>query len=133
MVKARSGAGRAALIATAAATLLPASHAAAQGTPGSSGLEDPYFPKSGNGGYDATHYDLDLAYAPRSERLQATARIVATATQDLSRFNLDFRGPKISSLAVQGQPAAFQRRGQELIVTPPAPLGTGTEFEVVVI
>jgi aminopeptidase N len=133
MVKARPGAGRAALIATAAAALLPASQAAAQGTPGSSGFGDPYFPRSGNGGYDAAHYDLDLEYAPRSQRLQATARIVATATQDLSQFNLDFRGPTISGLTVQGQAAAFRRQGQELIVTPPAPIAAGTEFEVVVV
>jgi aminopeptidase N len=111
---------------------LVASHAAAQGTPGSEGFGDPYFPKSGNGGYDVTHYELDLDYSPRPERLAATARIVATASQELSQFNLDFRGPRISSLTVQGQPAAFRRRGQELIVTPPAPIGAGSEFEVVV-
>ncbi len=32
--------------------------------PGSAGVGDPYFPKSGNGGYDVTHYDLTLAYTP---------------------------------------------------------------------
>lgn len=33
-------------------------------TSGSAGVGDPYFPKSGNGGYDVTHYDLTLAYTP---------------------------------------------------------------------
>jgi aminopeptidase N len=125
--------GRAALIAVAAGSLAVAPEATAQGAmPGSSGLGDPYFPGSGNGGYDAAHYDLAIDYAPRSERLEATARILATASQDLSQFNLDFRGPRITRITVQGQPAAFRRRGQELIVTPPAAIPAGTEFEVVV-
>ena len=33
-------------------------------TPGAAGLGDPYFPLAGNGGYDAGHYDLRLAYDP---------------------------------------------------------------------
>jgi len=124
--------GRAALMAATAASLLGAPHTMAQGAPGSSGLGDPYFPRSGNGGYDAVHYDLAIDYAPRSERLNATTRILAAASQDLSQFNLDFRGPRITRIAVQGQPAAFRRRGQELIVTPPAAIPAGTEFEVAV-
>jgi aminopeptidase N len=125
--------GRAALIAAAAASLLAASQAAAQGTPGSAGLGDPYFPRSGNGGYDVGHYGLTLDYMPVSERLRASTRIIAMSTHDLSQFNLDFRGPRVSSLTVDGQPAPFRRQGQELIVTPPAPIGAGVQFEVVVI
>ena len=37
--------------------------AAADFTPGSSGLGDPFFPNAGNGGYDVVNYDLELAYA----------------------------------------------------------------------
>jgi aminopeptidase N len=101
-------------------------------TPGSAGLGDPYFPRSGNGGYDVSHYDISLRYAPRAKRIHATTKIAATSTQDLSRFDLDYRGPRISKLLVDGQPADFRRRGQELIVTP-APIGSGAEFQVTVV
>ena len=98
--------------------------------PGSPGLGDPYFPRSGNGGYAVSHYDLALRYRPRSHRASATAAISATATQGLSRFDLDFRGPEITKLTVDGDRAGFSRSGQELIVTPPSPIDDGDEFAV---
>jgi aminopeptidase N len=101
-------------------------------TPGSAGLGDPYFPRAGNGGYDVSHYDISLRYAPGARRIHATTKITATATQDLSRFDLDYRGPRISNLLVDGQPADFRRRGQELIVTP-SPIAEGSDFQVTVV
>ena len=35
---------------------------AARADTGAPGVGDPYFPRAGNGGYDALHYDLDLGY-----------------------------------------------------------------------
>ncbi|WP_291044992.1 M1 family metallopeptidase [Herbiconiux sp.] len=58
--------------------------------PGDAGIGDPYFPLDGNGGYDVEHYALDLAYDPETNVLAGTATITATATQNLSAFNLDF-------------------------------------------
>ena len=57
--------------------------------PGAEGIGDPYFPAYGNGGYDAGGYDLKLRYDPKSGELRGTATVTATATHDLSRFNLD--------------------------------------------
>jgi aminopeptidase N len=136
-----AGATGAALAATFVATglVVPASlasAAAADGgfTAGSAGAGDPYFADMGNGGYDATHYDLALAYEPVSKRLTGTARISARATQHLSRFNLDFRGPlTISGLTVNGRPASFTRAGaQELVVTPARGLRKGGGFTTTV-
>jgi hypothetical protein len=31
-------------------------------TPGAPGAGDPYYPFAGNGGYDVSHYDLELTY-----------------------------------------------------------------------
>ena len=87
-------------------------------TPGSRGLGDPFFPDAGNGGYDVSHYSLDLSYQPSTNQLSGTATITATATQNLSRFDLDLRGFTISRLDVAGRSATFTRDGQELIVTP---------------
>ena len=124
------------LVATGIATAVAAAsapQAAGQDfTPGAAGVGDPYFPQAGNGGYDVGHYQLDLDYAPRRSRLTASVRIAATATQDLSSFDLDFRGPKITSLSVDGAPAASARQGQELIVTPASPIAAGRDFEVAV-
>src|SRR3954471_2613425 len=104
---------------------------AASFTAGSAGLGDPMFPNAGNGGYDVQHYDLQLDYVPASTRLTATAVISATATQNLSSFNLDLRGFDISRLLVNGRPATFTRDGgQELTVTPKSGLVSGSAFTV---
>lgn len=100
--------------------------------PGSPGLGDPFFPLVGNGGYDVSRYALKLAYDPASHRLAGTARISATATQNLSRFDLDLRGFAISRLLVNGHRASFGRHGQELVITPRAGLRAGRTFTVVV-
>jgi len=107
------------------------SSAAAPGyAPGASGLGDPYFPRAGNGGYDVRHYDLTLDFTPATDRLVATARITAEATENLSRFNLDYSGPRIRGVWVNGEPAKHRRDGQELIITPPHGLPEGETFTV---
>jgi len=103
-----------------------------QFAPGAAGLGDTYFPKAGNGGYDVQHYDIRLNYTAKTKSIDATAEILATATQDLSRFDLDFSGPKIKGLTVNGKEAAYKRSGQELVVTPPAGLPKGAPFTVIV-
>jgi aminopeptidase N len=97
---------------------------------GSAGLGDAYFPKAGNGGYDVRHYGLRLHYAPKSNHLVARAVIRATATQNLSRFDLDFRHLGISRVRVNHTRASFKRRGQELKVTPHRGLRKGRRFVV---
>ncbi|MFJ8577948.1 M1 family metallopeptidase [Micromonospora sp. NPDC093277] len=135
---------RAATIATVAlvaagSAVAPEAAGAAPGNPGaprySAGapsIGDPYFPDQGNGGYDVQHYDLDFSYDPATRFMDATATITAVATQDLDQFNLDFRGPEISSLTVNGHAHAFTRDGQELVVTPRPKLKAGQTFTVVV-
>jgi aminopeptidase N len=107
----------------------PSLAAAGVATPGSAGLGDPYFPKAGNGGYEVDHYNLGLRYFQHG-RLLGIARIDATATQDLSRFDLDFRGSHVERLTVDGEDAAVERDGQELVVTPVNVLANGDAFRV---
>jgi aminopeptidase N len=113
-----------------ASTLALAAPARAAFTPGSPGLGDPFFPLGGNGGYDVGNYDLTLGYDPSVKRLDGRAVITATATQNLSRFDLDLRGFEIPSLTVNGRAARFTRDGQELIVTPAVPINSGSTFTV---
>ncbi|WP_308166531.1 MULTISPECIES: M1 family metallopeptidase [Actinomadura] len=117
--------------AAAALTLLMPSPAVP--SPGSPGLGDAYFKYAGNGGYDVDHYDVALTYAgPRTGAVEATVSITARAVQDLSAFDLDFRGPEIVDVTVDGRSARHARAGQELTVTPASPLPRGRTFTAVV-
>jgi acetylornithine deacetylase/succinyl-diaminopimelate desuccinylase-like protein len=97
-----------------------------------SGLGDPYFPKDGNAGYDVKHYDVGLDYDPATpDRLTGDTTITATATQDLTRFNLDLIGYTITESMVNGRRAAHRREGEhELVLTPEKTIRKGQEFTV---
>jgi len=41
-------------------------------TPGAAGVDDPYFPNEGNGGYDVRNYDLTLGYDPATDHLDGS-------------------------------------------------------------
>ncbi len=118
------------MLAAVAAALAFAAPARAAFAPGSAGLGDPFFPFAGNGGYDVGHYALTLSYDPATKVLDGRALIMARATQDLSRFNLDLRGFTVSGVTVDGRAGSFVRDGQELIVTPAQPLRDGSTFAV---
>ena len=101
-------------------------------TPGAPGVGDPYYPLDGNGGYDVTHYDLDLTYDPETDELSGTATIEARATQNLSAFNLDFIGLEVDSVEVDGASAAWTRDGQELTIAPTAGIRNKAAFTVAI-
>ncbi|MFF1285347.1 M1 family metallopeptidase [Streptomyces sp. NPDC058299] len=121
-----------ATVPVAVAALLGAAGPAAPGTTGASGAGDPYFPLSGNGGYHVRHYGLTLRYDTSSRRLDATAVLTARATQRLTRFDLDLKGLKVTSVTVDRATAAFRRDGQELVITPRHALRRGRGFRVAV-
>ncbi|MFE8991943.1 M1 family metallopeptidase [Streptomyces collinus] len=102
------------------------------GTPGGSGVRDPYFPKAGNGGYDVSHYGLRLAYDPGDRHLTGTATLTARATKDLSAFNLDLLGMEVEKITVDGETARWNRAGQELTVRPREDLDRDATFSVAV-
>jgi aminopeptidase N len=116
------------------ATAVVAAPAAAAPTPGADGIGDRLFPQLGNGGYDAKHYDLAVSYASSApeQDVAGKVRMVARATQSLSRFDLDFSGDTVGAVRVDGHSADFERVGQELVVTPAQAIKRGRTFEVVV-
>ncbi|MGQ5639781.1 MULTISPECIES: M1 family metallopeptidase [unclassified Streptomyces] len=118
-------------LATAAASLLVIGASPAP-TPGAPGIGDPYFPNLGNGGFDALHYDLDVAYAPDTGRLDGRTVLTARATQNLSSFDLDLQQLRITRVDVNGRHARFTRDGDEVTVTPRQSLRKGREFRVTV-
>src|SRR4051794_21414408 len=89
-----------ALCAVAAAAPAAAAKPHPTPAPGAPGIGDRLFPLAGNGGYDVRHYDLDLHYATAdpAQSLDGTVRIVARATQSLSRFDLDWGGRSVGAI-----------------------------------
>jgi aminopeptidase N len=126
------------LAAVAAFALFCATAVAGGDVNGDDGVGDPYYPKMGNTGYDVQSYDVDLKYK-RSGKIQARMTIAAVADTDggapaagplLGGFDLDFRGPKVTKLTVNGVDALFSRDGQELIVDPASNIFDGSVFHV---
>jgi aminopeptidase N len=99
--------------------------------PGAPGVGDSLYPQLGNGGYDVQHYILDLTVKDvATSDLDGHTTIDARATQNLSTFNLDFIGFKITGITVNGQSADFKRSGQELTITPSTPLAENASFTI---
>ncbi|MER5530492.1 M1 family metallopeptidase [Streptomyces sp. NPDC002677] len=124
-----SRSARLAAVATAAAASFVIAAAPAP-TPGAAGIGDPYFPQLGNGGFDARHYDLDVAYNPDTDRLDGRTTLTARATQKLSSFDLDLQKLEVTRVEVNGRRAEFTRTGDEITITPRNPLSKGHEFTV---
>jgi aminopeptidase N len=116
---------------TTTSTAAPGGSAGASA--GASGVGDPYFPETGNGGYDVGHYALDLTWDPTRRHLDGVASIDAVATEALSSFSLDLIGLRVTAVDVDGDPARWERPDDhELVVTPAGTLADGTPFSAVV-
>jgi aminopeptidase N len=99
---------------------------------GAAGIGDPYFPKMGNGGYDALHYTIDLNVDVKRDFVDGTMTLEAQATEPLDRFDLDFVGFDVAAIQVDGATATYARDGGELQITPAAELQAGHDFTVTV-
>jgi aminopeptidase N len=94
---------------------------------------EPFFPRAGSHAYDVSNYQVRLAYQPaKGGRIDAATRILAVAKQDLDRFSLDFFGPRVSEVEVDGKTARFKRGGGKLRIAPPQPVPKDHRFEVIV-
>ncbi|MEU3463071.1 M1 family metallopeptidase [Streptomyces sp. NPDC006733] len=126
----RSGAVLAAVAAvlTLTAADLPGDPAAT-----ASGLGDRLYPDLGNPGYDVAAYDLSFDYRGNDRPLDAVTRITARALRPLTGFHLDFAAGTVSSVQVNGRPAAYEREREELVVTPEEPVPGGGELLITVV
>jgi len=114
---------------TAAAVLLvPVAAVAGTTGAGAEGIGDPYFPDYGNGGYDVSHYDVEVEVA--GDTVSGTTTITATATERLTQFNLDFV-LDTTAVVVNGEVADFTKPStHELVVTPSEAIPNGDTMTV---
>ncbi|MER6130065.1 M1 family metallopeptidase [Streptomyces sp. NPDC001795] len=126
-----SRSARLGVLVTAAASFLVIAASSAP-SPGADGIGDSYFPQLGNGGFDARHYALDVAYNPDTARLDGRTTITARATQSLTSFDLDLQKLEVTKIEVNGRRAAFTRSGDEIRITPRGILPKGRDFTVTV-
>lgn len=107
--------------------------AARESTIGDPGLDDPFMPLLGNGGYDTLHYTIDITVDVENNNItDATTTIEAEAVHDLTAFNLDFIGYDINEITVNGEEAQFERNERELTIYPPETLAEDETFTIVV-
>ncbi|MFD5187895.1 M1 family metallopeptidase [Streptomyces sp. NPDC058357] len=120
---------RAALLATASATLV----AAASPSPVPLGIGDPLFLHLGNPGYDVRAYDIGLTYhGDNSKPLEAVTRIDARTTEPLDRINLDFTRGTVHSVEVNGLRADFAVADEDLVIQPLGRLPAGVPLHITV-
>ena len=89
-------------------------------SPGAPGLGDRLFPRSATAATTSSTTTSTCATrrARRHRRLTARSRSLAKATQDLSRFDLDFAGGASARSASTGKAAPFSAQGEDLVITP---------------
>ncbi|MET8360168.1 M1 family metallopeptidase [Micromonospora sp. NPDC005171] len=97
-------------------------------TAGADGVGDTYFPTYGNGGYDVGRYTVKVRYDPAKDQLTGTTTVRATATANLSTFNLDLAGLTVNAVTVDGVPATHSRKRNELVIKPASGLINGNGF-----
>jgi len=92
---------------------------------------DPYVPGHGDASYHVAHYDLDFAYKPEGNRLDATTTLRCVAVDDLTRVRMDLHQLRVARVTVNGRvPARYTHRDGALAVWLTSPIAAGTEFEV---
>jgi aminopeptidase N len=93
---------------------------------------EPFFPRAGNRGYDASYYEVDLKYDAASRGVDAETTMYAFPAERLSRFSLDFFGPRVTEVRVDGKAAGFSRKDGKLTVLPKRAVPAGEYFTVAV-
>lgn len=92
--------------------------------------EETFFPRAGDPGYEAEHYDVTLAYEPRDESIRVREWIWAEATREIRSFSLDLYGMRVRKVWVDSSPARFRRGRGKLHVRTSDPLEAGRDFKV---
>ena len=80
-------------------------------------VEDSVYPRIGDPGVDALHYDLDLAWDPDAEVLTGRQVLLLRSTEDDDELQLDLSPElRVGSVLVDGEEADFRHEGKDLVV-----------------
>ena len=115
-----------------APTQVQAASALPAGFTAPSGYGDSVYPALGNAGLDVTHYDLTLRSDPGVDRLTGRAVLSIVAKTRLTQIALDFAGPQVLGVKLNGRAVRHAQVGEKLLVLPPAPTVAGTAFTLTV-
>lgn len=102
------------------------------GAVGADGVGDSYYPNLGNGGYDISHYDLDIVFDPDTRGIEAVATLDLTPSEELASFNLDLSGLTVTMVEIDDELAGFARDAQELTIWAEEPLAASEQVKVTV-
>lgn len=92
---------------------------------------DDYLPGHGDASYVVSHYDLQLAYNPETNRLDGEATMSCVAISDLSRLRLDLHHLRVERVTVNGKaPARYTHRGGSVAITLASRAAAGDTFRV---
>ncbi|MGY2893729.1 M1 family metallopeptidase [Deinococcus sp. UYEF24] len=97
-----------------------------------SGSGDSVYPALGDAGLDVTHYDLSLRSDPGVDHLTGRAVLSIVARTPLTQIALDFAGPQVLGVKLDGRAVRHAQVGEKLLILPPAPIAAGTAFTVTV-
>ena len=79
--------------------------------------QDPVYPSLGDGGLDALHYDLDLAWDPAGEVLSGREGVVLRATEDDDELVLDLSDAlTVEQVRLDGTEMTWRHEAQDLVV-----------------
>jgi aminopeptidase N len=94
-------------------------------------VEDSYYPDVGDPGVDALHYDLSLAWTPRTRTLEGVTTLVFRSTMDADSFQLDL-GPalEVRAVTVDGAEVEAEHDGKDLVVAAPVVIDERYAVEV---
>ncbi|MBX3313954.1 MAG: M1 family metallopeptidase [Actinobacteria bacterium] len=95
-------------------------------------VDDPVVPGLGDPRIDVSHYDLTLRADPGQDRISGTAVLTLSAVtaEPLDDLTLDLRGPTVDEVEVDGEPARARAEGDQVVITPAAPLQPGEDATV---
>ena len=94
---------------------------------------DEYLPGHGDPGYDVRHYDLDLAYAVATNRLDGDATLSLVTTVATKRLVLDLAHLEVAKVRVTGATLGrYAARSDRLVVDLKQQVAAGTELTLAI-
>jgi aminopeptidase N len=102
--------------------------------PAAAATDEPFFPSAGSRAYDVEDYRVRLSYLPgKDDEVRASVAMAAISQRRLGGyFSLDFVGPRVREVLVNGRAAEFERDRGKLRISPGEPIPKGRTFHTTI-